>query len=230
VYCISIAGTPNSALLVPPTSIAFVYCMLIAGTTDAGLALLREVRLPNQNASPVSAIAPTAPIAAPAIQVCGLLLPGVVVVVATVALDDVEEMDEVADEIGEAFEEVEAMLEETETTGNAIVGPAKGVEDVLEEKEEVDAEVDELVVEVTVKKAVTVGLEGLKIEDVVIAAVGRVRYNVISGPPCAHKKTIVEGPPPGEVWYIDMDTHPRSSPCVPLYHYLLAKYVSYLSV
>jgi hypothetical protein len=142
----------------------------------------------------------------------------------------VEELDEVVDEIGEAFEEVEAVLDDTETSGSAIVGPAKGVEDVLEEKEEVDAEVDDVVVEVTVKKAVTVGLEELKMEDVVIAAVGRVRYNVISGPPCAHKKTIVEGPPPGKVWYIDMDTHPRSSPCVPLYHYLLPKYSSYLGV
>ena len=129
--CISTAGTSNSALPVPPTSTTFVYCIPTSGIGDAGTAPFRDARLPNQNAKPVSAIAPTAPTAAPAIQGCGVLLLGVDVIDGRIATEDVKELDEVVDDIGAAPEKVGG-LEGMRTSGNVIVGPAKGAEDVLE--------------------------------------------------------------------------------------------------
>jgi hypothetical protein len=230
VYCVSTAGTSNSALLVPRTSATFVHCILTAGIGDAGLARLREDRLPNQNASPVSAIAPTAPIAAPAIQACGPLLPVVVIAVGIVAPEDVEELDKVVGEIGEAFEEVAAALGATKTNKVETDELGKEAEDALDEREKLGAEVDELAEAVIIRgEGVIVnleGLEGLERLDVAIATVGRLWYSVVSGPPCPHLKSIVEGPSAGDVWYIVMVTHPTLNG--PLYHYLLVKYASYL--
>jgi hypothetical protein len=233
-YCVSTAGTSNCALPVPRTSATFVYCILTAGIGDAGLARLREDRLLNQNASPVSAIAPTAPIVAPAIQVCGPLLPVAVVAVGTVAPEDVEELDKVVDEIGEAFEEVAAALGATKTNKVETDELGTEAEDELDEREKLGSEVDELAEAVIIRREGIIvnleELEGLERLDVVIAAVGRavgrLWYSVVSGPPCQHLKSIVEGPSAGDVWYIVMVTHPTLNG--PLYHYLLVKYASYL--
>jgi hypothetical protein len=97
--------------------------------------------LPNQNAKPVSAIAPTTPIAAPAIQVCGALLLGVDIVDGKIAAEDAEEPNEVVDDVSAAPGNVGG-LEGMKTSGNVVVGLAKGADDVLEEKEKVDDEVD----------------------------------------------------------------------------------------
>jgi hypothetical protein len=158
-----------------------MYCIPTADIGDADLARLRELRLPNQNASPVSAIAPTAPTAAPAIQACGPLLPVVVVVVGIVAPKDVEELDEVVDGIGEAFEEVAAVLGGTK----------------------INSVENEVAVAVIIcREGVIVSLEELEMVDVVIAAMGRLRYSVCPGQFFTHQGAINVGPPSGKVWYI----------------------------